>query len=123
MQGHQALLEMRRAGRAPGAVFIDVDLPTLTPMDEDLQWQNVDPSSADIEIAVDEPVHRLDFRFVIGLTVHVSGCEAKRVEAVRDACIAAKAKRVIASFMVRADSRDGFDVARITDTEGHFTHG
>jgi hypothetical protein len=124
MQGHEPLLAMRRAGQAPAVVFIDVDLPTLVPMPLDLQWQEVTPLLASIEIGADETVARLDLRCVIGLTVHVSGVLHRRVSTVRDACIAAKAKRVIASFMVvDAKARDGYSIDHITDTEGHMTHG
>lgn len=123
MRGHEPLIAMRRAGKVPGAVFIDVDVqPNLRPVPAMLQWQHVNPTLVDIEIAIDEPIHRLDLRFLIGLTVHVSGCEHHRVEGVRDACIAAQARRVIASFMVKDHSPEGYSVAHITDTEGHF-HG
>jgi hypothetical protein len=66
-----------------------------------------------------EPADRpemLDLRFLVGLLVKVDGLDAERVERVTQACIEAKASRVIASTV--SMNCHGVRITGITDTDG-----
>lgn len=119
MRGHQQLIAMRNAGAVPDVVWIDTDLPKL-PMPGD--WHEITPRHAHLQLDASDRLARLDLRCVIGLTVSVSGSDVHRVRAVRDACIDAKAKRVIAATTtpIGIDEFIAFKLVELTDTAGFF---
>lgn len=106
MRGHQALITMRMEGYAPEMVWFDVDSPHL-PMPDD--WHHVSPNHAHLQLQPSDNLATLDLRCVVGLTVFVDGHETRRVVAIRDACIKAGAKRVIA-----------YTEDHLSDTAGQF---
>ena len=59
--------------------------------------------------------HRMDLRFLVGLTVLVDGDTDARVDRLTRACVAAKARRVVGNTF-RGDR-----IVRITDTDGALT--
>ena len=96
MRGHEPLLSLRRKGLKPSMVFIDLF------EDSDNSWRdwpNNDPRHPQIEVSDDDSIAGLDFRFVVGLTVMVTGHDKPRVHAIRGVCIDAGAKRVVAAFI------------------------
>lgn len=101
MTGHDHIIRMRRAGRAPTFVWVsdfpDAFLDGLT-----------------VRMAGDTP-ELADLRFLVGLTAIVEGSDSVRVDRIAKACTAARAQRVIASTHARRD------VVRITDTEDVLT--
>lgn len=108
MRGHEPLLALRRKGLKPRMVFIDAF------EDSDNSWRDWptnDPTHPQIEVLADDSIAGLDFRFVVGLTVMVTGHDKARVNAIRGACIDAGAKRVVAAFI------DG-DKVQTTDLTG-----
>lgn len=118
MQHADKLIAMRKQGWLPSMVYIDLDFKTrvdrLTPFN---------PEFPDLFIAPDESVQRLDLRMLVDLTVKVTGNDAERVAAVTEACVKAKAKRVIGVTHQQHGTPEypRFDVVRITDTEGALT--
>lgn len=115
MRGQRALEAMRRRGRVPDSVFIDVDDSRLRMADD---WQVHTPALAMLSPLRDKP-SQADLRCVVGLTVFVSGADLKLVHAMRDACIRAQAARVIATTCVPRG--EVFDCIEVSDTEGKFT--
>lgn len=92
MKGHEPLIEMRNRGSIPSIVYVETGArPGFLPVD----WRAVCPQFAHVWIADDEPVRRLDLRFLVALFVQVSGSDAARVEAIAEAAKAAGASRVL----------------------------
>ncbi len=119
MQGHEQLIAMRLSGSAPVRVCIDTDAGALR---NDRLWP-FDPDHPQLHIGPDENVRRLDLRCLVGLTVQVGGCDERRVDAVVDACIRAKATRVI-GMTHRPEGEGEFQtlpVIRVTDTTQEMT--
>lgn len=109
MRGHEALIALRLSRRRPRAVFIDVMAAT----DECWRdWQQLTPQHAHVDVSPDEPIHRLDFRFTVGMNVIVTGDEQSRAQAISDACIEAGALRVVAAAVV-VDTVLGERVGRV----------
>jgi hypothetical protein len=106
------LIDLRRQGYAPDMVYIDLDFPVK----HDRLWP-FDPQYPLLHIGPDENVRRIDMRCLVGLTVQIAGEDADRVQAVTEACINAKAERVIACTY-RPTTNARLDLASITDTEG-----
>lgn len=94
MRGADALRELRRDGYAPNLVIIDLEEDRLRSWAD---WDRLTPTIAELAVAPGEAPARADLRCVFGLTVFVTGEDQASVRAWRDACIAAKAKRVIAA--------------------------
>lgn len=117
MRGHERIRRQRLAGWAPALVRVETDGGPLP-----LSWHDSPPGDPVPEIRIDpaDALRRLDLRFLTGLVVAVTGCEAGRVAAVAGACEAAGAVRVIATTLERDDSTGEahFDAVRVTDTEG-----
>jgi hypothetical protein len=92
----------------PAVVFIDaVEDQTQCWRD----WQAVNPAAPQIEILPSEPLSGIDLRCIVGLTVILSGPVARRVDAVRQACLDAGAVRVVAAVVAAGavsvvDTRD-----------------
>lgn len=117
MRGREALIELRQAGYAPDWVFIDVD-QEKDKLFHARDWTWMDRSTAILQTQKRDD--RPDMRVVNGLRVFIQGENAERVFALRDACIAAKASRVIASHMRRMGSGEfaAFHTVKVTDTAG-----
>ena len=120
MHGHTPLIAMRLKGSAPACVFIDTDAPG--PLDPARGWEIDNAAHAHIQTAAGERINRLDLRCVVGLRVHVDGTQKSRVHAMRNACIAAGAVRVIATTLERFGGGENiaFRVIETTDTDGVF---
>jgi len=117
MRGHQQLIAMRKDGFVPDCVWIDTDHDHLNCWRD---WHGMDSRHAHVQI---EPAERrFDLRCVIGLPCFVQGSDRRRVFAVRDACIAAGAARVIASVTQQRGQGDyaTFEAIESSDTEGVF---
>lgn len=115
MRGQTALEAMRRAGLVPESVDI-----CLFPVKRHLlgAW----PYGATLQ--ADAAPNPAALRCIVGLSVRVAGSDARRVAAMRDACIKAGASRVIATvFDGREDGPDysRFEAVSVTDTEGVLT--
>lgn len=117
MIGHAALIAMRRKGRAPAWVEIETDEVTDRRLAR--EWPAVLPGCAQLIVNPAETLARLDLRCLLELQVRVQGSDPERVEAVVSAAIEAGARRVLGS--VFRPARGGFEVARMTDTEGTMT--
>lgn len=120
MRGADALRELRRDGYAPNLVIIDLDEDWLHSWRE---WERLNPTIAKLAPTPGEAPARADLRCVFGLTVFVTGDEPVSVRAWRDACIAANAKRVIASVTQCQNPDDAreywrFHTPELTDTAG-----
>lgn len=107
MNGQQAILAMRRAGRKPGFVWVS-DFPNAFTGD-----------GLTVGVYGDNP-DTLDLRFLVGCVAIVEGPDAKRVDRLAKACREAKAARVIASTH-GTDERGFRDVVRVVDTQGVMT--
>lgn len=119
MRGHQDLIAMRRSGYVPHVVFVDIGPDRLRMSDG---WAERNPASAYLCVGGDERPSRSDLRCVVGLTVSVHGEDVAAVHAMRDACIEAKAKRVIATVTKCTNATpkyERFETIEVTDTEGH----
>jgi hypothetical protein len=121
------LAALRRSGRIPRGVDIDLDAPAHPRLRTNVAEMNAvaDGESWTIAVTPDECIGLLDLRALHDLRVTVSGADAARVEAVGEACIAAAAARVI-STVVRWSGR-GRDRAchtvSTTDTDEVLTYG
>lgn len=94
MKGHEDLIDLRRKGFRPiGGVMVDAT-PGGDRWAQD--WGRLGISMAFVDIALDDPLHRLDLRFAKGLPVDVSGEDVCRVGEVAKAFVKAGASRVIA---------------------------
>jgi len=93
MRGHQALLTLRSEKKRPQGVWIS-HRPSLHCMTWHLYADTL--PYPEIEILPTENPETLDLRFVVGLTVHVSGCnDYKIAKKLHDALKKAAARRVI----------------------------
>jgi hypothetical protein len=117
MRGHSALIAMRLRRRIPAFVTLDTDAAT-GPADCD-DWHLVNPMYASVWIEPNDPIERLDLRFVVGLPVIVSGTDPERVERVGHAAQLAQAKRVITHVSRRLNA-NRFETLRHTDTLGAY---
>jgi hypothetical protein len=92
MRGHHALIDLRRQKKRPQAVWI-----SHSPTPYCLTWNQYADTLPypEIEILPTESPETLDLRFVVGLPVHVSGCnDYKKAKKLHDALLAAGAARV-----------------------------
>lgn len=88
MRGHEAIVSLRRKGKRPDVVFIDLDCPASA-----LKHS----VNATVEIAPGEPLQRLDWRWAIGLRISLTGRDAGRVREAARLLSEAGAERVISS--------------------------
>jgi len=103
MTGDKELFAMRRSGLKPEFVWIsDFTSPTL--------------DGFTVRIAGDTPELQ-DLRFLVGVTALVEGADKARLNRISEACMDAKARRVIAAL----SDPTSFEVIQITDTEGEMT--
>ena len=118
MKGAESLRFMRRRGYAPSMVFLDTEDNRLRPWAD---WERINPNHAHLTPERNDVPARADLRCVVGLRVLVQGDDADAVHAWRDACIAAKASRVVAS-VTRCIESDPlyarYETLEMTDTAG-----
>ena len=128
MKGHEPLISMRMKGSVPSCVWIDTDEDKLGAWKT---WTYTDKQGRSIPYAdnlkesvqIEPSDKRPDMRYVVGLPCYIFGSDSKSVFAVRDACIEAKASRVIATVMQRFGKGEfvAFRTVEVTDTAGHMT--
>lgn len=99
MRGHEALIALRRQGLRPALVDIDLEPCPWRNWADWPEWTNV----PQIEVQPSDSIRLLDLRFLVGLTVQVSGFDGPRVWAMFDACRAAGAARVLAFVQVASN--------------------
>lgn len=92
MRGHEPLIALRRRGLRPALVDIDLEPCPWRNWSTWPEWTTV----PQIEVQPGDSIQLLDLRFLVGLTVQVSGFNGPRVLALADACKAAGAARVLA---------------------------
>lgn len=105
MRGHAPIIRMRLAGRRPAIVFVN-DFKCETSKD----WHDpgarygkeFEPDHATVQIDPADSITSLDFRWVAGLTVSVSGSTEARAKALHKACINAGAA-IVASTHAQLD--------------------
>lgn len=93
MRGHEALIALRRDKKRPQGVWISHNRSP-----DCLVWHLSATTLPypEIEILPSENPAALDLRFVVGLTVHVNGCnDYEKAKRLHDALVAAGARRVI----------------------------
>lgn len=114
MRGHEPLIALRRRGQAPASVWFNVG-------PADAMWRDWHVGSisgaARIWVQPADSVPLLDLRFVVGLQCWVDGNDARRVLQLHEACVQAKASRVLTAVHGR-DSRGQPTVVRMLDTAG-----
>ncbi len=97
MKGHDALIEMRKAGGKPAGVWINYAYDPSRSWAFWPKYKGFD-KYPEVEILPSEIPELLDLRFVIGLTVHASvpvAGDFVRARRLHKAIVNAKAKRVI----------------------------
>lgn len=104
MRGHEPLIALRRRGLRPALVDIDLEPCPWRNWSTWPEWTTV----PQIEVQPGDSIRLLDLRFLVGLTVQVSGYDGPRVWVLADACKAAGAARVLA--FVQVSSPDGMTV-------------
>lgn len=96
MRGHDHIIALRKRGITPAFVFIN-DYPC------DVDWFEYH-EHATVEILPSESIDLLDMRFVVGLTVSISGSDLERVKAIAQRCKDAGAA-VVAAGCSRKNER------------------
>lgn len=113
MRGHEQLIELRMRGKAMAvSIGTDRDQTLYLPS----HWPALGTSHAFIAIQPDERLIDLDLRFLVGLRVHVDGCDADRVDEVYEAAKAAGATRVLATIF--RNNNGEHQTVRMLDSEG-----
>jgi hypothetical protein len=103
MTGDKELFEMRRSGLKPEFVWVS-----------DSTFSMLDGFT--VRLAGDTP-ELLDLRFLVGVTALTQGSDSARLTRISEACMAAKARRVIATL----SDPISHEVIQITDTQGAMT--
>lgn len=111
MRGHEPIIAMRKRGVKPATVFIDT---FEDPAKSWRLWPTVDQSLPQVEVLDADMLSGLDFRFLVGLRVVVTGHDARRVKAICSACMDAGAARVVTAAI-----NDGR--AAVFDSADHLT--
>ena len=88
MNGHQAIIQMRIAGKRPAVVFLN-DFPCQT------DWAE-HGDHATVEIAATDRPEALDLRYLIGTTVSICGTTVERTKSLVAASVDAGARVVLA---------------------------
>ena len=122
MRGLAPLIALRRGGSVPDCVWVDLERDPM-PMAED--WAGINNRSAHVQLEPEDRIRHLDLRCAKGLPCYVQGNDRDEVRAMRDACLAAGASRVIATVMRRVGQGEfvAFHVEEMTDTAGIFSGG
>lgn len=105
MNGHEPIRALRQQGFKPAYVW--------------LQDSGLIPTDHAVTLAKTDIPEALDLRFVVGTTVLVESASKDRLTRLSQACVDARAARVIASLHAGPDAH--FEVTEITDTEGVMT--
>jgi hypothetical protein len=117
MRGQAQLEAMRRRGFVPETVDLCL---FKTRSAED--WPRLHPRYAVLEAV--QSVRPAELRCLVGLEVQIHGEKREVVHAMRDACIAAGARRVIATVFDGRDSvpdYERFRAVEASDTQGVLT--
>ena len=96
MHGNEPIIAMRKRGTSPKVVFLN-EYPCPTDWTEFHEY-------ATVEIKPTDAIEALDLRFLIGLTVSISGSTIERAKRIAEACKAAGATTV-ATGCVESDER------------------
>lgn len=122
MRGFEELIAMRKRRFVPSMVWINTDSENTLPLASD--WHEFDNTNTQLQTEPGDKARSLDMRCVIGLPCYVQGNVKAEVLAMRDACIKAKASRVIAAVMRQIGHGEwiAFQVDECSDTQGHLTH-
>lgn len=105
MNGHEAIIQMRRDRMKPAFVW--------------LQDGQHAPTDYAVTLSPTDNPEALDLRFLVGTTVFAESSSRTRLEAMSKACIEARAKRVITNLHQRNGVR--FEIIETTDTDGVMT--
>lgn len=105
MTGHEPLVAMRLRGRQPASVHINANGNSVG--NWTIPAYPGAPLHAELNVHPSETIGRLDLRCIAELTVHLNGDDPQRVAALRDACIEAGARRVIACCPDWTDDTQG----------------
>lgn len=103
MNGHDAILAMRRSGFKPTYVW--------------LQDSGLAPTDLAVTLAKTDNPEALDLRFLVGVTVLAESENRDRLASMLRACQEAKAKRVITTLHAKKDSYT-VEIIETTDTDG-----
>lgn len=121
MRGHEDILRMRHQREVPAMIHIETD-EGFDRFGSGARWP-FGPDDPVVHISPTDALHRLDLRFVVNLSVQVSGMDAQRVKTAVDACIKAYASRVIG--ITHRQAGEGkyvqFPIVEVTDTAGAMT--
>ena len=115
MRGQTQLETLRRRGKAPAVVFIETD--SVPGWKGPETWHERANAPAQLQ---GSRASQAELRCVVGLTVCVQGSDPQTVQAMRDACIRAKAARVIASVS-QCTGPERFECLEVSDTMGVLT--
>jgi len=105
MNGHDAIINLRRGGFKPAYVWLQDALRA--------------PTDCAVTLSPTDNPETLDLRFLVGTTVMAESANRERLGAMLRACMEAKAKRVITNLHKRDGVR--FEVIETTDTDGVMT--
>lgn len=122
MRGQNHLETMRRRGYAPRLVRIETDTDYRNRWAD--EWPALGTGEALLQIVPGERPNPAALRCVVGLAVQVDGCDSEAVALWREACLAAKASRVITAHfrkVPRYGEGPTFEAIAYTDTEGVLT--
>lgn len=111
MRGQEQLIELRKTGRVPRTVQIFAGIDHSKAW---LDWHEIGPRHAEVEIADDEFLSGLDLRFVVGLRVILVGGNERRVRSIHAACEAIGAKRVVSAVVIDGATNQVFDTNEAT---------
>lgn len=92
MKGHEGIIKLRLAGKAPELIFLD-DLSHPSPLTD---WEGYD--SMPTVCVHKDAIEGLDLRFLVGCKVSVTSHTEDRAKRLFNACKAAGAKWVGASY-------------------------
>lgn len=93
MKGHAEIIKMRLRGRRPAKVFIN-DYPC----DEELDWhRHGDHATVCIH---GDAIEALDFRFLVGVEVHIGSLDADRTRRMYERVKNAGAQAVVSGHIV-----------------------
>lgn len=107
MTGHEVILDLRRNGLKPAYVW--------------LQDAGIAPTNLSVSLAKTDNPEALDLRFLIGTTVLAESENRERLGRMLRACMAAKARRVIATHYRKSVPFNDVEILETTDTEGELT--
>jgi len=93
MIGHEPLIKMRMAGKAPQFIAIE-DHKSLNAH----EWHDWDDSP--VICVVKDDLYTLDLRFVIGLTVFLTSFDDRRAKAIHQKLIDCKARVITSSVLL-----------------------